>query len=123
MKIFSNGGRWEEIYHQLGICYVEPTDKPAEQPIIDHLTKKMVAAFRQAQPLPFGFMGVHQCNCGATSTSHDYVLPNGMITNSLCIHYLALHRETISSEQLELIGQFSFGELEPTVQELHVPRS
>ena len=83
-----------------------------------------------------GYRGFHLCDCGCagTSSSCDYLVPTtenifvhnnkengpvqGLITNKLCLHYVACHREEISTSTLVQIMLLE-GELaEPTEQEL-----
>jgi DNA-directed RNA polymerase subunit H (RpoH/RPB5) len=43
----------------------------------------------------FGWKGWHT-NCdGVRSSNQDYLLPNGLVTNSLCVHYLLFYRAAI----------------------------
>lgn len=52
------------------------------------------------------YLGVHTCKCGARSRSYDFLFPNNMYTNSLCLHYLEWHRHEIPEEEfhkLELL--------------------
>lgn len=110
------------VYRKHGLLYVEPTAKTSKEPTIDSLTKKMTAAFRVADSdMPFGFGGVHVCACGAKSEAKDFVLPNGLIINSLCVHYLAFHRDEIPHDQLLKVAQFKEGEVEPSLDELQPP--
>ena len=140
------------------LLFVEPENAPSEEPVIDALTKKMVAAFRKGEKglevkkekskqmeekmgkvldievikLPNNkiynfsrnnfYMGIHLCICGACSEAYNYLLPNGEITNSLCVHYLAFHREEISEEQLDRVKSLGDGEEDPTPEELCFPR-
>lgn len=50
------------------------------------------------------YMGHHTCVCGANSSGCDYLLSNGLITNLLCVHYLACHRSEIPPSELEKVG-------------------
>src|SRR5512143_682780 len=65
--------------------------------------------------------GVHQCICGALSACYDYTLRSGEITNTLCVHYLALHRSEVPPEQLARVAALKCGEAEPTEDELCTP--
>jgi hypothetical protein len=103
-----------------GLLYIEPTQPASTEPVLDHLTQKMAAAFRKAFP-SMGWHGVHECVCGAHSTSSDYLLANGEETNSLCVHYVAHHRCEVPSDQLARIGAFAFGKVEPTAEVLQGP--
>ena len=50
-----------------------------------------------------GKMGVHKTDCGQKSTTNDYLLENGMITNSLCVFYLEYYREAIPESEMKKI--------------------
>jgi len=43
-----------------------------------------------------GWRGEHTTDCGKESNSYDYLLENGMITNSLAVFYLKWYRNSIS---------------------------
>src|SRR5262249_41433348 len=103
------------------LLYIEPWRDAAASPLIDELTCKMTAAYRAAQPDPNASRGFHECVCGAQSTCCDYFLPDGQKTNSLCIHYLAHHREEIPPAQLERVASLHYGKAEPTGDELQGP--
>jgi hypothetical protein len=106
-----------------GLLYIEPTQPASSGPVLDHLTRKVTAAFRKAGRPPgnWEWYGPHECVCGATSTSRDYRLPNGELTNSLCVHYVAHHRSEVPPDQLARITAFPFGEAEPNDNELQGP--
>lgn len=72
-----------------------------------------------------GWMGLHPCtSCDykVSSDSHNYSLSNLEVTNSLCIHYLAFHRDEISKDQLQRVAALFDGEEEPTEDELKYPQ-
>ena len=98
------------------LLFIEPFDRSPE-PIIDSLTRKITASLKKAKRGDC-WMGSHMDVCGCRSSSCDQILPNGEITNSLAIHYVAFHRSSIPQEQLDKIEALSDGELEPTVKEL-----
>ena len=124
------------------LLYIEPQKDPSEKPIIDKLTKRMVAAFRKAKRgvieydsckdgKPFkgfhetfgaGWRGPHTCSCGAQSHCNDYLLPNGEVTNSLCVHYLVYHRDEISEIQLVRVNNLNCSEEDPNEEELNHPK-
>lgn len=92
------------------------------------------------------YKGIHLCECDhASSSNADYMIcfdggevinlysdwrnfsegvedesdiVRGVITNSLCVHYVACHRDEVPVEQLEMILGLDSGEVEPTEQEL-----
>ncbi len=101
------------------LLYIETDAARDENPVIDDITQKMVAAFRQAEGTGIHYRGFHMCSCGAHSTNTDYVLPSGHVTNSLAIHYLALHREEVPAEQIEIVEAFDYGIAEPNAEELN----
>ncbi len=92
---------------------MEPKN-PATEPIDDNVTKLMKIALEEAEigtanyssPNEVekfrgsGWKGTHQCQCGERSSNHDYQLKNGMITNSLCVHYVSCHRDEICDNDI-----------------------
>ena len=55
------------------------------------------------------------------STNCDYILPGGQQANSLCIHYLAFHRDEVPAEELAKVSALAAGEAEPSPEELARP--
>jgi hypothetical protein len=104
-----------------GLLFIEPGQAASPTPVVDHITRRMCAAFRQAKESDYAYGGIHRCICGAHSSSSDYHLPSGDLTNSLCVHYVAHHRAQVPQQQLARIEAFTFGEVEPTWSELHSP--
>lgn len=75
--------------------------------------------------LDSSYRGFHICSCGAVSGACNYLIPEGEIINSLCIHYLAFHREEVPQEQLDKISKwslFDFKDLIPEESELIYPK-
>ena len=104
------------------LLFIEPQTPASSAPVIDLLTRRMTAAYRLAERGP-QYMGWHDCICGAMSTTCDYFLSNGDKTNSLCVHYLAYHREAVPGEQLARVAKLPFGEVAPADVELAGGRS
>ena len=104
------------------LLFVEPRQPASPIPLIDHITRRMCAAFRLARTCDSVCCGYHRCVCGALSADHNFHLPNGDLTNSLCVHYVAYHRSEVPREELVRIEAFNFGEVEPTPSELERPR-
>jgi hypothetical protein len=48
-----------------------------------------------------GYKGTHITNCGERSSNYDILLPNGMITNSLCVFYLEWYRNSIPKSEIK----------------------
>jgi hypothetical protein len=63
----------------------------------------------------------HSCSCGAISDPVNHVLPDGTLTNSLCVHYVAYHRHEVSAFELGYARQLSEDGVVPTSDELHGP--
>lgn len=101
------------------MLYIEPKNPPSEEPIIDELTMKMAASLRKAALPSYQYLGFHTCVCGAKSDSTDFILPNGLLTNSLCVHYLAYHRAEIEETELWAVDGLSDGFEYPDSHELH----
>lgn len=100
------------------LLFIEPQQSALSMPLIDRLTRRMTAAYRSAEQSSGGWCGTHECICGVRSTSRDYFLPTGEMTNSLCVHYLAYHRTEVPAEELALVTKLSYGEATPTKDEL-----
>lgn len=111
------------------LLYIEPLEEATSQPVIDFLTIKMFNAFREHTHIgSIGFngsfaknictMGVHECICGKRSTSCDYLLKSGLATNSLCIHYLAVHRDKVPEEELKKVEQLDSSDVLTNKDEL-----
>ena len=94
---------------------------PTDDPVIDDLTLRMVRALREATAPNYSFCGFHECVCGALSDSTDRILPNGWMTNTLCVHYLAYHRGEIPARDLDAVSELPLGTAIPTSHELHGP--
>lgn len=45
------------------------------------------------------FRGVHTTECGVDSKNYDYLLENGIVTNSLCKYYLIWYRNSIPNSE------------------------
>ena len=110
------------LRHRYGILYIEPKGAASTDPVADGLTRKITAAFRRAAPSGIGSCGVHVCICGSVSSAIEHILPQGIFTNALCIHYMAFHRSEVPQKMLETVAAFTTGEAEPSVKELQQPR-
>ncbi len=106
---------------------IEPQLPPAGEPIIDKLTRSVTALYRTSSlDRHGGYRGFHVCSCGACSDNRDHYLPGHVLTNSLCVHYVAFHRHELTTDQLGEIANIlaecgSGGEAEPTEDELRPP--
>lgn len=123
-----------------GVLFINPNCVDSEA-VIDDLTRKMAylltkangdaaskgsyfAAQQRFAPR-MGTRGIHMCQCGARSTSQDYLIGVtgdgiAVVTNWLAAHYLAYHRSSVSQCDLDLIAGLS-GDADPTPQLLQSP--
>jgi hypothetical protein len=83
----------------------------------------MCASFRAGTNSDYAFAGVHSCYCGAISSCVDQFLPAGEVTNSLCIHYLAHHRDEVPVTDIDYAMALGDGESGPTEAELQGPET
>lgn len=100
---------------------IEPAGPASEQPTIDDLTRKMAAAWRRSVPDGMRYRGFHVCRCGARSGNEGRHI-DGLLTNSLCVHYLAFHRRDVPTSELVKVGALRDVGIEPTEKELERPR-
>lgn len=106
------------IKSQNAILMIEPSAAVSTQPTIDVLTRKMATALRFAQRDPNRrYRGFHICKCGVTSDNQDHFV-NGMLTNSLAVHYLAYHRADVPQGELDKVAALDVSETEPTDAEM-----
>lgn len=108
-------------YDPTTLLFIEPKT-PTAEPIIDGITRKITAAWRARRTALNGARGWHNCTgsegrCGASSDNHDHWVM-GYKTNSLCIHYVACHRDAVPQTTLALIASWT-PEAEPTYFDLH----
>lgn len=103
------------------LLYLQPTQRPSRDALLDELTGKMAAALRAAPSTGIKSRGWHTCRCGARSSNTDYILPSGHQTNFLCVHYLAYHREEVPAAELEIVAAFNVDPVSPTPGEIVTP--
>ena len=107
------------------LLYIEPTSDKSETPTIDGYTRKMAAALQSristgvlqqdgTYDKDSSTLGFQRCSCRVTSDVVDYELSDGVITNSLCVHYLAWHRQEVPQTELDKVLSLSCGEAEPS---------
>lgn len=103
------------------LLYIEPkASQKSAQPVDDDITaivKKCLyeaaigtapysdlnddGQFRQGD----GWRGYHRTDCGKCSSANDYLLYNGMITNSLCVFYLRYYRDVIPDSEMKKVHE------------------
>lgn len=111
----------EEAMKGHRLFYIRVENAPSPDPLIDAHTRKMAGLLNVARETSQSH-GWFTCQCGAISTSADYILPGGFITNSLCVHYLAYHRSEIPREEMNKFSQIpNSHSATPTLEQLHHP--
>ena len=98
--------------------FIEPdASQKSAQPVQDELTASVQAAFDSStmgtsryndlddvpgtfRPKAGTYRGFHIAQDGAISDTSDYLLPNGFITNSLCVHYVQYYRQSLPTTEL-----------------------
>jgi len=103
------------------LLYIEPSkEDKLKEPINDELTQLIEMAMTKAQEGSSrysdkndtgtfrggsGFKGSHKTDCGQRSSSRDYLLENGMITNSLAPFYVKWYRYSIPESDMNKLEQ------------------
>jgi hypothetical protein len=90
------------------ILFIHPKNRKPSTPINDEVTKTIEYLFSNATEYGSRFRGFHMCICGKHSDNVNYMLPNGMVTNSLCIHYIRDHRDEVPQKDIDkLMGRYT----------------
>jgi len=102
------------------LLYIEPKkEEKLLNPVEDELTELLEYALKYARSGASSydnlekesfregdaFKGTHLTECGERSANRDYLLENGMITNSLAPFYLKWYRNSIPKTELAKIQQ------------------
>lgn len=111
------------IDHSEFLLFIEPpVAEKLKTPIQDELTQLMRMALEKATPGTSNysnldskatfregsrFKGTHVTACGQRSANVDYLLENGMITNSLAPFYLEYYRYSIPESEMEKIKELA----------------
>lgn len=110
----------ERIDNSRFLLYIEPnSESKSQSPLNDGIVDIMELALSEARvgtgtyfntsiPEYFeagGYKGFHTTDCGKCSDNHDYLLKNGMITNSLCTFYLRYYRDYIPVSEMEKVNK------------------
>ena len=114
------------MWDTVKLLIIEPSSRRrSRKPVIDELTRRMTAAYREST-YGFNYRGYRSCTCGAFSDNHGahsiFIFKPATVeifTTSLCVHYLAFHRDEVPKEELEKVAALPFGEAEPNQEELY----
>lgn len=96
-------------------------------PVIDTLTRKMTGAWKTREHGISEYRGFHRCTgCNAESDNRDHFVATvtgaRLLTNSLAIHYLALHRADVPRDELAKVASLAATELDPPAKLLNPRR-
>ena len=85
---------------------IEPDKEgiPSQESIEDELTHKVDYIFFKCTNSNYRYRGFHITRCGEFSDNNNWILTNGMITNSLCIYYIRYYRNYIPQSEIEKIN-------------------
>lgn len=109
----------EILNDNIHLLFIEPKKEDKSLTAIhDELTQIMRLALQEAKsgigsPDKWyentGYRGWHTTDCGQTSSNCNYLLKNGMVTNSLAIYYLQYYRNVIpESEMVKVMDLYNF---------------
>lgn len=87
------------------LMMIEPVGAAGER-IIDKWTALAWALLDGAKTRN-RFRGFHVCRCGIPSDNAEWILPDGVITNSLLVHYVARHRNEIPVSELAKLERYA----------------
>ena len=99
-----------KLDHAGVVLYIEPMNEPRKSSIseyrwLEKLMKNAKHGIYDKTSKQFIenalFNGIHTCSCGAQSKDYDLLLPNGMVTNTLCMHYLEFHQAEIPKKEFK----------------------
>lgn len=101
------------------LLFIEPKkEEKLEIPLDDESSQIMKVALTEAKrgmsnysrlnEMPYfhvcnGYKGYHSTDCGERSYPADYLLENGMITNSLASFYLRYYRNSIPESEMKKV--------------------
>lgn len=111
------------------LLFIEPQLPRSAESLIDEYTCRMAGAMLSANPQA-SYRGIHYCRCGATSTNCNYIVRigqrvagspwHGLLTNSLAVHYLALHREEVPPDELLKVLTLTAAPATPTLSAMSI---
>ena len=103
------------------LLYIEPkVSKKSKTPVEDELVKLIETALAKSKSGNAsysnldddgswhddgGWKGSHMTECGKSSSNKDYLLENGMITNSLAPFYLRWYRNSIPQSDINKLNE------------------
>ena len=96
------------ILDDVHLLMIEPQEPP-HAPVDDVLTRDMQQLLDEVQNIQTDtrFRGWHTCVCGERSDNREWKLKNGIITNSLAVHYLRFHRPEVPVEEINKLRQYA----------------
>lgn len=92
------------------LLYIEPkASEKSTEPVNDEIAEIVEICLNNAKTGTANYSnldsnkGIHGTECGEKSSNKDYLLGNGMITNSLCVFYLKYYRNSIPESEMKKV--------------------
>lgn len=99
-----------------GFGYWEPEGQPAEEPLVDDLTRSAAVFLDRSRSPALRYRGVHFTHKRRSTNEDRYVEVDGQRweTNSLLVYYLAYHRDDLPRTDLSAVaGLFRRAGIDP----------
>lgn len=93
------------------LLMIEPDlkGKASLLPVLDDITRKTIYLYSVTKPSEDSYRGFHATQDGQISDNRDHILPNGMITHSLCVHYIKYYRPYVPQSEIDKINKLYEG--------------
>ena len=89
------------------LLMIEPDlkGKASLLPVLDDITRKTIYLYSLTKPSEDSYRGFHATQDGQISDNRDHILPNGIITHSLCVHYIKYYRPYVPQSEIDKINR------------------
>lgn len=89
------------------LLMIEPDlkGKASLLPLLDDITRKTIYLYSLTKPSEDSYRGFHATQDGQISDNKDHILPNGIITHSLCVHYIKYYRPYVPQSEIDKINR------------------
>ena len=89
------------------LLMIEPDlkGKASLLPLLDDITRKTIYLYSLTKPSEDSYRGFHATQDGQISDNKDHIFPNGIITHSLCVHYIKYYRPYVPQSEIDKINR------------------
>lgn len=89
------------------LLMIEPDlkGKASLLPLLDDITRKTIYLYSLTKPSEDSYRGFRATQDGQISDNKDHILPNGIITHSLCVHYIKYYRPYVPQSEIDKINR------------------